>query len=293
MENKARSFSVALSVNGGGGREGSWIRVVREKRKTRTRWKAADSRIAPPKPRKSILNQGGWLLPFAAGVEPFFVSVHPGGKFAYVANSGSANISAYAIDPTTGVLTAVAGSPFAAGTAPFSVAVDPAGKCAYVANSGTGDVSVYTIDPTTGGLTAIAGSPFAAGDKPYSIAIDPSGKFAYVANRFAGHASAFSIDAGTGALTEIGDSPYASGTDPYYSTFRMDKNSVDVGRPIDGHLQTLAEVPLMPHRPFIARVPSLNSIGRPQPFAIRNVVLVLVGGRTGVGHETHLPWRRT
>jgi hypothetical protein len=69
VENKARSFSVSLSVNGGGGREGSWITVVREKRKTRTRWKTADSSIAPLKLRKSILNQGGWLFPFAAGVE--------------------------------------------------------------------------------------------------------------------------------------------------------------------------------------------------------------------------------
>src|SRR5690348_15242045 len=53
--------------------------------------------------------------------------------FAYVANKGSNNVSAFTIDPRTGALTAV-GSPAAAGTSPLSVAVDPTGKFAYVAN---------------------------------------------------------------------------------------------------------------------------------------------------------------
>jgi hypothetical protein len=48
-----------------------------------------------------------------------------GPEFAYVANYGSANVSAYTIDPTTGALTAISGSPFAAGTNPFSVAWTP------------------------------------------------------------------------------------------------------------------------------------------------------------------------
>ena len=53
-------------------------------------------------------------------------------SFAYVANSGSANVSAYVIADGTGVLTPIAGSPFAAGTIPFSVTVSPNGAFAYV-----------------------------------------------------------------------------------------------------------------------------------------------------------------
>jgi hypothetical protein len=45
-------------------------------------------------------------------------------RFAYVANHGSNNISAYSVDATTGALTAIAGSPFAAGNLPVTIAVD-------------------------------------------------------------------------------------------------------------------------------------------------------------------------
>lgn len=44
-------------------------------------------------------------------------------RFAYVANNGSANVSAYTIDATTGALTPIPGSPFDAGTSPASVAI--------------------------------------------------------------------------------------------------------------------------------------------------------------------------
>ena len=47
------------------------------------------------------------------------------GKFAYVVNNVDNNVSAYTIDPTTGALTAIAGSPFATGAGPVSVAITP------------------------------------------------------------------------------------------------------------------------------------------------------------------------
>jgi 6-phosphogluconolactonase len=106
--------------------------------------------------------------PFATGKDPLSVTVDPSGKFAYIANSGDNNVSAYTINATTGALTAVTDSPFEAGTGPRSVTVDPSGKFAYVANSDSHDVWVYTINPTTGAL-AIAGSPVATGTRPYSI----------------------------------------------------------------------------------------------------------------------------
>jgi hypothetical protein len=46
-------------------------------------------------------------------------------QFAYVANLRSGNVSGYTIDPSTGALTAIAGSPFPAGVAPVSVAITP------------------------------------------------------------------------------------------------------------------------------------------------------------------------
>jgi 6-phosphogluconolactonase len=40
-----------------------------------------------------------------------------------VANGNSNNVSAYALDSTTGALTTIVGSPFPAGTQPASIAV--------------------------------------------------------------------------------------------------------------------------------------------------------------------------
>ena len=60
----------------------------------------------------------------AAGTGPFSVVVDPSGKFAYVANSGSNDVSMYTINATTGALTSL--GTIAAGTGPVSVA---SGSC--------------------------------------------------------------------------------------------------------------------------------------------------------------------
>ena len=155
----------------------------------------------------------------AAG--PISIAVEPTGKFVYVANYTTNTVSAYAINASTGALTAI-GSPVPAGGAnPNFIAIDPTGKFAYVANNmpnGIGSVSVYAINANTGALTAI-GSPVPAGSDPSSIAIDPAGKFAYVANLGSSNVSAFAINANTGALTVVG-SPVPSDMDP--STIAID-----------------------------------------------------------------------
>jgi DNA-binding beta-propeller fold protein YncE len=144
----------------------------------------------------------------ATGTAPDSVAVDPAGKFAYVANFGSADVSMYTIDATTGALASI--GTIAAGLGPVSVAVDPAGKFAYVANwtgyQAEGSVSMYTINATTGALTSIG--TIAAGTSPISMAVDPAGKFAYVANftgnQTEGSVSMYTINATTGDLTPIG-----------------------------------------------------------------------------------------
>jgi 6-phosphogluconolactonase len=101
--------------------------------------------------------------PFATGMRPVAFSTEPRGRFAYVANEGSRDVSAYSIDATTGALSAVAGGSIAAGTRPSFVRADPSGKFVYVTDYDSNAVAAFAIDPTTGALTAIAGSPFATG----------------------------------------------------------------------------------------------------------------------------------
>jgi hypothetical protein len=104
------------------------------------------------------------------------VAVDPTGKFAYVANGNTNNVSAYSI-AANGALTPVKGSPFAAGRQPFSAAVDPTGKIAYVANDLDNNASAYSI-AANGALTPVPGSPFAAGSFPVLVAITPFVPFA-------------------------------------------------------------------------------------------------------------------
>jgi YVTN family beta-propeller protein len=134
------------------------------------------------------------------------VTVDPSGRFAYVANFNSRDVSAYAIISSTGALSSV-GSKVATGNTPASVTVDPSGRFAYVANEGSNDISAYTINASTGALTSV-GPNVAAGTNPISVTVDPSGRFAYVANFGFGLASndvsAYTINATTGALTSVG-----------------------------------------------------------------------------------------
>jgi DNA-binding beta-propeller fold protein YncE len=117
-------------------------------------------------------------VPVAAGDNPVSAAATPGGKFLYVANSRSDNVTAYHITPATGTLNPL-GS-VAAGSNPQSIAVHPGGTAVYVANFNSNTISAYTIG-ATGALTPI-GTPIATGTNPIAIAMHPGGKFAYAAN---------------------------------------------------------------------------------------------------------------
>ena len=60
---------------------------------------------------------------FVAGSNPYSVSVDLTDQFVYVANYGSANVSEFLLDSSTGVLTAQQGSPIGAGTNPVFIAI--------------------------------------------------------------------------------------------------------------------------------------------------------------------------
>lgn len=170
----------------------------------------------PSAPSQVCTITGGTGSVAAANVTAVSVACAVAGRFAYVANNGLNNIesvSAYSINRTTGLLTAVAGSPFAAGHTPISLAVRPDGKFLYVVDPVgmpmNGALSVYSINPTTGVLTQIANSPFAASTALFQIAIEPTGKFAFTPNFTSPNVSVFSLDAASGVPTPVNGSPFA------------------------------------------------------------------------------------
>ena len=89
---------------------------------------------------------------------------------AYLYVTTGANIVGYAIDATTGALTALPGFPVAAGANAYSVSIDPTNQFLYVANDGAANISGFKLDALTGALTPMAGSPFPAGNHPEFIA---------------------------------------------------------------------------------------------------------------------------
>ena len=159
--------------------------------------------------------------PYSTGAHsaPGQATVDPTGEFFYVAdqtdNGGIGNILAYAINFSTGALTAVPSSPFTEGVDnPAAVAVDPSGRFLYVTNIPDGQetdgyISAYEINPTNGpqgsagALTEISGSPFATGILPFGVQVDPLGNFVYVTSASiftSDNVYGYALDATTGAL---------------------------------------------------------------------------------------------
>jgi 6-phosphogluconolactonase len=130
-------------------------------------------------------------------------------RYVYVGNEGSNDVSAFAVNPTTGALTEVPGSPFPAGTDPQGMALY--GPNLFVANAGSDNVSAYTIDLSTGALTAQPGSPVAVGKSPTSIVVDSENGIVFVANHGGSNdISAFYFY----NLTPVPGSPFPAGGNP-------------------------------------------------------------------------------
>lgn len=153
---------------------------------------------------------------------------------AFDPTSGTAgSLYDYMVDPTTGLLTPVAGSPFQTlnGTSstpgcfgtgpgnPFEITFLATGAYGYVSNNQeeaelNDAVWQFTVDPTTGAPSLVPGGFVAAACQfPGPVTIDPSGQFAYVTAAASGTTEAivgFQIDATTGALTEVPGSPFST-----------------------------------------------------------------------------------
>ncbi|SRR5713226_3148908 len=118
-------------------------------------------------------------------------------------------ISAFKVDPVSGILTPIPGN-FTTGTATgpdgivFDGTLDP---FVFVALNTANKIAAFSVDPTTGALTPVPGSPFGAGTSPVFLALSASQDFLYSMN-FAGRSiSAFSI-ASNGVLTQVPGSPF-------------------------------------------------------------------------------------
>jgi 6-phosphogluconolactonase (cycloisomerase 2 family) len=149
--------------------------------------------------------------PFSLGVAQLHAD--PSGKFllgvADIADApGVANdphISVFAIDPTTGTPTAVAGSPFATTAAPFDFVIHPNGKFVYttgvdVTTGAIAPIEGFQLDANTGSLSLL--SPF-SGLTGALCKSDPAGGVIFCDQDNAGSGfTVFNVNSTTGALTQ-------------------------------------------------------------------------------------------
>ena len=82
------------------------------------------------------------------------VVVHPGGRFVYGSNRGHDTIAVFAVDESTGRLTARGHTP-SGGRTPRNFAVEPTGRFLLAANQDSDNVVVFRIEPESGALKAV------------------------------------------------------------------------------------------------------------------------------------------
>lgn len=102
----------------------------------------------------------GELVPIKENLQPFQLQgrapidavFHPDGKYVYVLNKASQNISQLKMQRMLGILAAIDKPVTTKGT-PRSLAIDPSGRFLYVINEQQKGLRKYTIDERTGKLT--------------------------------------------------------------------------------------------------------------------------------------------
>jgi 6-phosphogluconolactonase len=129
--------------------------------------------------------------------------------FMYAANTGTNTVSAFGINPATGVLTPVPGSPFLTGGVAdgigMSLTATPDDQFLIAVNGLSRTITVYSI-AANGALSQVAGSPFSSGASGILVnaKVTPDGKFLAVSSP--GSVSTFSVSA-AGGLTPAPGSP--------------------------------------------------------------------------------------
>jgi 6-phosphogluconolactonase (cycloisomerase 2 family) len=137
----------------------------------------------------------------------------PDGRFLFVSNTGSNDISVFAIDGDNGDLAPVADSPFATGNSNngVSLTVTPNSKFLYVTSLNGSNILGYSV-ADDGRLSQLPGFPLPLSSAPMNSAISPDGRFLAVALlRFdMGLIAMFTIGS-DGSLTVLPSSPFQDG----------------------------------------------------------------------------------
>jgi 6-phosphogluconolactonase (cycloisomerase 2 family) len=183
---------------------------------------AATVLTQPASPAEVCTVSNGTGTVASAPVTSIAVSCVKVGQFVFVTNlidgaSSNGDVSGYAINPSTGVLKAVAGNPFALGTNdsyPTGIAVDPNGH-AYVSNKHSSNISFFDI--ANNGVLSLHTDFGGQGTSGTSMTVSVGTSSTYVymggssnANASLGSVAGFMDDPASGDLT--GGNAYSAET---------------------------------------------------------------------------------
>lgn len=159
-----------------------------------------DGSLSPPK------------LAVATG-NPSFLAFHPNQRFVYAVNENEATVSAYSIDPKTGLFTFLNSQP-SQGGAPCHLTVDPTGKHVLAANYSGGSCICLPIE-ADGKLGKATSFHQHQGPRKHghAIHVDKANKFAFCCDLGLDQVVIYRFDATTGKLTPHGafDTPKGAG----------------------------------------------------------------------------------
>jgi 6-phosphogluconolactonase len=174
--------------------------------------------------------------PAVKTANPSWLALHPSKKYLYALNEvnnfngGNGSVSAFAIDATSGALTAL-NTVSSEGAGPAHCSIDAAGKFVFVANYGGGSIAVLPIHPdgslgfavdvhrdqgsvgSTHATDAPPGSLAISGhDTPHAhmIAADPHNRFVLATDLGQDRVYTYRFDRATGKLTAPPGAPFTS-----------------------------------------------------------------------------------
>ena len=142
---------------------------------------------------------------------PDTIAVHPSGQFLYAANTlNPGSISAFAIDSTTGALTAIANYPLTfASTNGAGITVSPDGTTLYYVGKGGNAIAALTVNLSNGQLSAP--QTLSTDMQPQDVIVDPTGRFIYTSNVSGKTASAFTRNSTSGVILGLTPATYGLG----------------------------------------------------------------------------------
>jgi 6-phosphogluconolactonase len=160
----------------------------------------------------------------SGGATPAFVSVHPSGRFVFVANYGGGSVAVFPVQPD-GRLGAIAdlqhdaGGPHPARAADnppgnfapsdhaashmHMVAADPAGRFVIANDAGLDEIRIWALDAATGKLTPAATTAVQVtpGAAPRHFVFHPTGGFLFNLQEQDGRLASYAYDGASGRLT--------------------------------------------------------------------------------------------